>query len=119
MDFFLRYFPDKDCDSALLREYNRRMVADFERCAISSCCTIPRTARDDTPFWQWCKNIPLPDTLRRTHRTLQGAWRHARGCRRTIPRLELAVGVRRDGDPAAWATARAWKTWTTRRSSRH
>jgi len=30
MDFFLRYFPDCDCDSALIREYNRRMVADYE-----------------------------------------------------------------------------------------
>ncbi|HEX6636349.1 MAG TPA: tryptophan halogenase family protein, partial [Steroidobacteraceae bacterium] len=25
IDFFLRYFPDKDCEQALVREYNRRM----------------------------------------------------------------------------------------------
>jgi tryptophan halogenase len=64
MDFFLRYFPDKDCDAALIREYNRRMVADFEEVRDFIVLHYAATARDDTPFWQWCKNIPLPDTLR-------------------------------------------------------
>jgi tryptophan halogenase len=33
IDFFLRYFPDRDCDAALVREYNRRMIGDFEESA--------------------------------------------------------------------------------------
>jgi tryptophan halogenase len=64
MDFFLRYFPDKDCDAALVREYNRRMVADFEEVRDFIVLHYAATARDDTPFWQWCRNIPQPDSLR-------------------------------------------------------
>ncbi len=39
----------------------------------------------------------------RAHRAVQGARRHARRRGRVVPRLELAVGVRRHGDPAARA----------------
>lgn len=64
MDFFLRYFPDCDCDSALIREYNRRMVADYEEIRDFIVLHYSATARDDSPFWRWCKNIELPDSLR-------------------------------------------------------
>jgi tryptophan halogenase len=63
MDFFLRYFPDCDCDPALIREYNRRMVADYEEIRDFIVLHYSATARDDSPFWQWCKNIKLPDSL--------------------------------------------------------
>ena len=58
------------------------------------------TARDDTPFWQWCRKIPLPDTLRERIELFRGHGAHARGRGRTVPRLELAVGVRGHGHPA-------------------
>lgn len=64
MDFFLRYFPDRDCDPALVREYNRRMIADFEEVRDFIVLHYSTTQRDDTPFWQHCRNLPLPDTLR-------------------------------------------------------
>jgi tryptophan halogenase len=64
MDFFLRYFPDRDCDPALVREYNRRMIADFEEVRDFIVLHYSATARDDTPFWQHCRNLPLPDSLR-------------------------------------------------------
>jgi tryptophan halogenase len=64
MDFFLRYFPDSDCDPALIREYNRRMVSDYEEIRDFIVLHYSATARDDSPFWQWCKNIELPDSLR-------------------------------------------------------
>jgi tryptophan 7-halogenase len=64
MDFFLRYFPDRDCDAALVREYNRRMTADFEEVRDFIVLHYAATAREDTPFWQWCRKITLPDTLR-------------------------------------------------------
>ena len=56
MDFFLRYFPDRDCDPALVREYNRRMIADFEEVRDFIVLHYSATARDDTPFWQHCRN---------------------------------------------------------------
>ena len=63
MDFFLRYFPAQDCDSALIREYNRRLVADYEEVRDFIVLHYSATTRDDSPFWQWCRNIALPDSL--------------------------------------------------------
>jgi len=64
MDFFLRYFPDRDCDPSLIREYNRRMVADYEEIRDFIVLHYCATTRDDSPFWQWCRNISLPDSLK-------------------------------------------------------
>jgi tryptophan halogenase len=64
MDFFLRYFPDRTCDPALVREYNRRMLADFEEVRDFIVLHYCATRRDDTPFWQWCQQIDLPNSLK-------------------------------------------------------
>jgi tryptophan 7-halogenase len=63
IDFLLRYFPDRDCNPALIREYNRRMVADYEEIRDFIVLHYSATARDDSPFWQWCKGIKAPDSL--------------------------------------------------------
>lgn len=63
MDFFLRYFPDRDCDPYLVKEYNRRMAADYEEVRDFIVLHYAATRRDDTEFWRWCKNIVLPDSL--------------------------------------------------------
>jgi tryptophan 7-halogenase len=63
MDFFLRYFPDRDCDAGLIREYNRRIVADYEEIRDFIVLHYCATNRDDSPFWQWCRNITLPESL--------------------------------------------------------
>jgi tryptophan halogenase len=63
MDFFLRYFPDRDCESALVREYNRRIVADYEEVRDFIVLHYGATEREDTPFWRWCRNMTLPDSL--------------------------------------------------------
>jgi tryptophan halogenase len=64
MEFFLRYFPDRDCDAALRREYNRRMSADYEEVRDFIVLHYAATSREDTPFWRWCRQIVLPDSLR-------------------------------------------------------
>jgi tryptophan halogenase len=64
VEFFLRYFPARDCDSALIREYNRRMTADFEEVRDFIVLHYSATRREDSPFWQWCKTMPIPDSLR-------------------------------------------------------
>jgi tryptophan halogenase len=64
MDFLLRYFPQRDCDPTLIREYNRRMATDYTEIkdfVVLHYCT---TERDDTPFWRDVRNAPVPQTLR-------------------------------------------------------
>ncbi len=63
IEFFLRYFPDRSCDPALIREYNRRMVADYEEVRDFLVLHYSATGRNDSPFWQWCRNMTLPDSL--------------------------------------------------------
>jgi tryptophan halogenase len=63
MEFFLRYFPTRACAPALIREYNRRMVADYEEVRDFVVLHYCATAREDSPFWQWCRSMRLPDTL--------------------------------------------------------
>jgi tryptophan halogenase len=63
MDFFLRYFPDRNCEPAVAREYNRRMVADYEEVRDFIVLHYCASTRDDSPFWRWCRNMPLPDSL--------------------------------------------------------
>ena len=60
---FPRYFPDRACDPALVREYNRRMSADLEEIRDFVVLHYCATVRDDSPFWQWCAQMPLPDSL--------------------------------------------------------
>lgn len=63
VDFFLRFFPDQDCDPALIREYNRRMTADYEEVRDFIVLHYCATQRDDTPFWRWCKKMEIPASL--------------------------------------------------------
>ena len=63
IDFFLRYFPNRECDPALAREYNRRMTADYEEVRDFIVLHYSATTRDDSPFWQACRRLPLPDSL--------------------------------------------------------
>ncbi len=72
MDFFLRYFPDRECDGALAREYNRRMAADYEEVRDFIVLHYCATGREDTQFWRWCRNMTLPDSLRERIELFQG-----------------------------------------------
>lgn len=63
LDFFLRFFPDRDCAASHIKEYNRRMVADYEEIRDFIVLHYAMTNREDTPFWRWYKNIELPVSL--------------------------------------------------------
>ncbi len=61
--FFVRMFPDKQCDEKLINEFNRRVRIDYEEIRdflILHYCT---TEREDSEFWRWCKNMSIPDSL--------------------------------------------------------
>lgn len=59
----LDHFPDKSFDSANIASYNALIGDEFERIRdfiILHYCT---SQRDDAPLWQYCRNMPLPDSL--------------------------------------------------------
>jgi tryptophan halogenase len=64
MDFFARLMPDRDCAPELQREYNRRMVTDFEEIRDFIILHYCLTGRDDTPFWREYRDMELPASLR-------------------------------------------------------
>jgi tryptophan halogenase len=63
LDFFLRFFPDRHCDPALIKEYNRRMSLDFEEVRDFVVLHYYGTQRRDTPFWEHCQASTIPDSL--------------------------------------------------------
>lgn len=63
IEFFLRLFPDKDCEPSLIKEYNRRLSDEFEQVRDFIILHYCATQRTDTPFWQWCREMPIPASL--------------------------------------------------------
>lgn len=64
MDYLLRFFPDRDCEPSLQREYNRRMAADYQEVRDFIVLHYCTSERRDSDFWRWCQTMPLPDSLR-------------------------------------------------------
>ena len=102
MDFFLRYFPDCDCDPALIREYNRRMVADYENSVFVSF-TAQHAGR--FAFRQWCKTSKLP-IHEGTDQAVKNLRCAARRNRWVVSGLQLAIHVRRRGHQSSSLPAR-------------
>ena len=63
MDFFARFMPDTSCAPELQREYNRRMVADYEEIRDFIVLHYCLTERRDTPFWRACATMEPPASL--------------------------------------------------------
>jgi tryptophan 7-halogenase len=61
---FLALFPDLTQAPILRDEYNRWMQRDFEQVRDLLVFHYFSNGRDE-PFWQHCRNIVIPDTLRR------------------------------------------------------
>ena len=60
---FIRMLPDEKYDAILAKEYNRRMRKDFEEIRDFLISHYITTQRNDTPFWQYYKNMKLPESL--------------------------------------------------------
>ncbi|MEL6688240.1 MAG: tryptophan halogenase family protein [Pseudomonadota bacterium] len=57
-------FPDKSFSPALRDHYNRQTRAEYEQVRDFLILHYCVTRRDDSPFWNYCRTMPLPETLK-------------------------------------------------------
>lgn len=59
----LDHFPDRDFDPANIASYNAELTLESERIRDFIALHYCLTQREDTPLWQYCRAMSLPDSL--------------------------------------------------------
>jgi len=59
----MSFFPDRRCSSVEIDEFNRKMTWEYERIRDFLVLHYKATERDDSPFWNYCRTMSVPDFL--------------------------------------------------------
>jgi tryptophan halogenase len=62
----VKFFPSNGIKESNVNEYNQQTVTEIERIRDFVILHYKATERDDTPYWRYCRDMVVPDTL--THR---------------------------------------------------
>ena len=75
----LALFPDRDCDPGLAAQFNRLFALDMDNIKDFLILHYHATSGKHEPLWEYCRHMPLPDSLiekeavyRRSGRVLVG-----------------------------------------------
>lgn len=61
----VRMFPDMSFDPATIAEFNRQTDFEYERIRDFIILHYKATERNDTPFWRYCRDMAVSETLQR------------------------------------------------------
>ncbi|HZX29570.1 MAG TPA: tryptophan halogenase family protein [Telluria sp.] len=61
----IHFFPTRAFDQADIDAYNAQTDYEYERIRDFIILHYKQTERTDTPFWNYCRNMEVPETLRR------------------------------------------------------
>lgn len=59
----MHLFPFDGIQPAMVEEYNRQSTLELDRIRDFIILHYKVTQRDDSPFWRYCRNMDVPDTL--------------------------------------------------------
>lgn len=62
---FISLFPTTDVSDAVRDEYNIQMQKEFDQVRDFIILHYVATERDDSPFWNYCRTMDIPDSLTR------------------------------------------------------